>query len=158
MVCPKCGHELRNDETICSHCDKGEKTIGVCDKCGLELKDRELPCPYCEAMKLSKIEYNTIEFSTIGLIRACFPWVFVVMFWITVIGGMIFGTNIVKNLSLLNNSSEVEKTIAVVLGGLVGLIGGFIVAVLTNGVVAAILNMDANLQYLAEREKAKGGK
>ena len=69
------------------------------------------------------------------------------------IGGVI---STAKVSGVLWRGNEDEKIVAIILGGFLGLIVGFLFAIWTNGVVAAILNIDANLQYLADKEKAKG--
>jgi len=51
--------------------------------------------------------------------------------------------------------NEDLKTLAPLVGGLLGLIIGFLIAVSINGVVATILKMDENLQYLADRENER---
>ena len=89
----------------------------------------------------------------VDFVRDCFPWVFAIMFWLTVIGGMIGGANVAQG--LLFREYE-DKIGAMLIGGAIGLFVGFFVAVWTNGVVATLLKMDANLQYLADKEKAKG--
>ena len=90
---------------------------------------------------------------TIGIVRYCFPWVFSVSFWLLVIGSIIAGVNFSRIISIGLN--EDLKTLAPLVGGLLGLIIGFLIAVSINGVVATILKMDENLQYLADRENER---
>ena len=119
-----------------------------------KLQQKKLVEPSVKIQNMSVVDYKPEAGFTIYLIRTCFPWIFAIMFWLIVFGGMVSGAKTAMDFA----DKKSEETIAAVLGGLFGLIGGFIVAVWAHGVVAAILNMDANLQYLAEREKAKGGK
>ena len=86
---------------------------------------------------------------TVDLVRGFFPLIFAIMFWLIVIGSMVGGAKIFYESSRHSGG-------AMVLGVLLGLLCGFLVAVWINGVVATLLNIDGNLQYLADREKAKG--
>jgi len=134
MYCQNCGKENDDGVVFCSQCGKSPHAVTVTDTG-------------------AKAETGW----TVELIRNCFPWVFVVMFWLSVGGAMIGGAKIARGLYALSNPYDSGGGDgAMVVGGLIGLICGFIVAVWAGGVVATLLKMDRNLQYLADKEKAKG--
>ena len=107
-------------------------------------------------------------FSTIGFVRKCFPWIFAIMIWLTVIGGMIWGAETggfgFCNHVLWNNGIRIysDEVPYMIIGGAIGLVGGFLVAIWTSGLVATLLKMDeiiqymdTNLQDIADKGKAK---
>jgi len=113
-----------------------------------------------------------VGFSTIGLIRNWFPWLFVIMIWLTVIGGMICGVMIGIELASATsiphfasssdpnfiakvNAQDLREISYPILGGVIGLVGGFLVAVWVGGIIATFLKISENLQYLVDKEKAK---
>jgi len=126
MYCRNCGKENDDGVAFCSLCGKSPNEVAVTDK-------------------------DPKAGFTVELIRNCFPWVFAAMFWLAVIGGMIGGANIGRNLAGYSD----DKTTYMLVGGAIGLVVGFLIAVWSNGVVATLLKMDKNLQYLADKEKAK---
>ena len=144
MYCSNCGRENDDGVVFCSHCGKS---------------------PHEVAVKGSNTEL-AINW-TIGLVRRCFRLVFVVMFWLTVISGMVGGAQAAQGIYVLKNTeyglfskssysgNEGGKLVYKIVGGALGLVGGFLVAVWVNGVVIILLNMDKNLQYLVDKEKAK---
>jgi len=144
MYCSNCGKENDDGVAFCSQCGKSPTGMAVADK---------------EPMMVTGF--------TVDLIRNCFPWVFAAMFWITVIGSMIGGAKAAQGIytvmsttySIMSKSdysgNEAGAFGAMIIGGLIGLVSGFLVAVYVNGVVATLLTMDKNLQYLADKEKAK---
>jgi len=90
-----------------------------------------------------------VGFSTIGMIKNHFRWIFALMFWFTVIGAAIGGV-------VIGYSHPYADASTIITGGVIGLVAGFLIAVWAGGLVATLLNMDENLQYLADKEKAKG--
>ncbi|MCL1856450.1 MAG: hypothetical protein FWF84_02245 [Kiritimatiellaeota bacterium] len=112
------------------------------------------------------VQEKTTSGFTVDLIRTCFPWVFAAMFWLTVIGGTIGGVKMAHGLYVAKNmlyssyggsrygGSEGGVLGAMVVGGVIGLIVSFITAVWANGVVATLLEINKNLKYLADKEKA----
>ena len=127
--CSNCGRGNDDGAVFCAHCGKSPTEEAVKDK------DTKVATGF-----------------TVELIRTCFPWMFAFMFWLTVIGGMIGGAKVAQGLYPRNYDDEIGT---LVVGGLIGLVVGFITAVWANGVVATLLKMDRNLQYLADKEKAK---
>ena len=166
MVCTECGNKIQNGETSCSYCNGTGKPINkkpeeaikvwVCETCGRKLRDRETPCPYCDAKKTFTTITNKYykQNGMIEFIRMCFPWVFSVMFCFFVIGGMASGAAIGRSLASYKGDWIGYMT----LGGMIGLVIGFFNTVWVYGIVATILKIDENLQYLADKEKSKGDK
>jgi len=132
--CRYCGQENDDGVVFCSHCGKSPAGIVLAD---------------CENPK------TAVNWTTVGLIQDCFPWVFTVMFWLTVIGGMIGGVQVAQGLYALSNPYGKGGGDVIVVGGLIGLIIGFIIAVWSNGVVATLLEINKNLKCLADKEKTK---
>ena len=113
---------------------------------------------------------NNIMLGIIGLVEKCFPWVFALILWLIVIGGAVGGIKTAESLyavkrtvydsygrerySVVNHESD--KSSYIIVGGAIGLISGFLAAVLVGGVVTTLLQIDENLQYLADKEKARG--
>ena len=118
-----------------------------------KIKQHKMLNPSVKIQNTSVGDYKEVGF-TIYLIRTCYSWIFAIMFWLFIIVSIVSGAKIAM---WFTDNKSVETSV-IVLGGLFGLVGGFIVAVWANGIVAAILNLDANIQYLADKEKAKGDK
>ena len=133
MFCANCGSNVENDVVFCPNCGKSPNEVVTTDK------DTKIAVGF-----------------TVELIRNCFPWVFAAMFWLTVIGGMAGGAKTAQSLYDAFSRYGDNEAGAMVLGGLIGLVVGFLGAVWGGGVVATLLKMDKNLQYLADKEKAKG--
>jgi len=109
------------------------------------------------------------------MVREWFPWVFALSLWLIVLGGAVKGGEYARDLYVTQNMSysrdyssrshglyqekksykgdEGGKTLYTIVGGIGGLIGGFLVAVLAGGFVATVLTMDENLQYLNDKAK-----
>ena len=96
-----------------------------------------------------------VGFSTIGLIRDWFPSIFALMFWLNIIVATIGGAVVAHGISAIINNNRADEIFCAILGGIIGLIVGFLVSILANGIVATLLKMDENLQYLVDKEKAK---
>ena len=141
-----------------------------CSNCGKENDDGVAFCSQCGKSPKVAVKGSNTELAitlTIGLVQGCFRLVFVIMFWLTVIGGMVSGAKAAQGIYTIKNTeysflskssysgNETDETSTMIIGGLIGLVGGFLVAVWIGGVVATLLKMDKNLQYLADKEKAK---
>jgi len=135
MYCSNCGKENDDSVAFCAHCGKSPNEVVATDK-GIE--------------RATGFAKKATDF-TVNLVQRCFPWVFAAMFWLTVIGGMVGGAKTAQGLYYYRGDDG-----AMIIGGLIGLVVGFLVAVSVNGVVATLLKMDKNLQYLADKEKTKG--
>ena len=136
MYCCNCGKESADGIAFCLHCGKSPNEV-VATNNDTKTTDKDVK--------------KAINW-TVNLVRGCFPWVFAIIFWLTVIGGMIGGGTAGKE---WDKNQYRYSSSGMVVGALLGLVGGFLIAVSINGVVATLLKIDENLQYLADKEKAK---
>ena len=102
---------------------------------------------------------------TIRMVKESFPYMVAIIFWFTVAGSTIGGAKVAQGLYVAVNTSysyshgdsysgdKAGESSAMLLGGLLGLCGGFLIAIWTGGIAAILLTMDKNLQYLADKEE-----
>jgi len=129
MYCSNCGKENNDGVAFCSHCGKSPNGV---------------------AINYRQISTDWMKW-TMGVVWGCFPWISVAMFWLIVIGSMMGGAKTAQDLYVFGGGIG-----AMVFGGLIGLLSGFIIAVWASGIVATLLEINKNLQRLADKEKAEG--